>query len=189
MINDALLSPRSIVVVGGSDNVTKPGGKIVRNILDGGYDGDLYVINPGSSTVQGVASYTSVEELPDDVDLAILAVAARFCPKFVEDLGKHKSVKAFIVISAGFSEEGHEGADLENALRTAADKVGASLVGPNCIGVITPRYNGVFTAPVPKLNPNGCDFVSGGAGKRDRPRRPLYYGNAGRHQNTGDSGD
>lgn len=161
MINDALLSPRSIVVVGGSDNVTKPGGKIVRNILDGGYDGDLYVINPGSSTVQGVASYTSVEELPDDVDLAILAVAARFCPKFVEDLGKHKSVKAFIVISAGFSEEGHEGADLENALRTAADKVGASLVGPNCIGVITPRYNGVFTAPVPKLNPNGCDFVSG----------------------------
>lgn len=161
MINDALLSPRSIVVVGGSENVTKPGGKIVRNILDGGYDGDLYVINPGSSKVQGVAAYASVDELPGDLDLAILAVAARFCPKLVEDLGQLKSVKAFIVISAGFSEEGHEGAQLEDALRVAADKVGASLVGPNCIGVITPRYNGVFTAPVPKLNAKGCDFVSG----------------------------
>ncbi|ASB47917.1 acetate--CoA ligase family protein [Alkalitalea saponilacus] len=161
MINKTLFSPSGIVVVGGSENISKPGGKIVKNIVDGGYTGNLFVINPGRDMVQGVASFSSAKELPGDVDLAILAITAHQCPAAVRELAELRNTRAFIVISAGFSEEGEEGALLENELRDAVNSLGGTLIGPNCIGVITPVYNGVFTSPVPRLNPAGCDFVSG----------------------------
>lgn len=160
MIQKTLINPESILVVGGSQDTTKPGGKIVQNILDGGYKGQLYVLNPGRDEVQGVRSFASVADLPSKVDLAILAVAAGKCQQVVEELGE-RGTRAFIIISAGFSEEGEAGLALEKQLVTTIDQFGGTLIGPNCIGVITPFYSGVFTAPVPKLNPRGCDFVSG----------------------------
>ncbi len=161
MIHNSLLSPKSIVVVGGSENTSKPGGKIVKNLLDGNYQGQLLVLNPGRSEVQGVPSYANVADIPATVDLAILAIAAPLCPGVVKELGQTKGTTAFIVISAGFSEEGEAGALLEKQLVEAVEAVNGVLIGPNCIGMITPAYNGVFTAPVPKLNSLGCDFVSG----------------------------
>lgn len=160
MINETLINPKSILVVGGSADISKPGGKIVKNIKDGGYKGALFVLNPGRSEVQGVSSFSSVDDLPCVIDLAILAIPANNCSEAVENLGI-KGTRAFIVISAGFSEEGTAGLKLEKQLVQIANKYGATLIGPNCIGVITPNYNGVFTAPAPKLNPRGCDFVSG----------------------------
>ena len=160
MIQKALINPESILVVGGSQDTTKPGGKIVQNILEGGYKGQLMVLNPGRHEVQGVQSYASVAGLPVKVDLAILAIAAGRCQSVVEELGA-LGTRAFIVISAGFSEEGAAGLALEKQLVETIDNLGGTLIGPNCIGVITPFYSGVFTAPVPKLNPKGCDFVSG----------------------------
>lgn len=149
------------MVVGGSDNTAKPGGKIVKNLLDGNYQGQLLVLNPGKKEVQGVPSYAKVSDIPGTVDLAIVAIAAPLCPAVVKELGQSKGTMAFIVISAGFSEEGEAGALLEKQLVEAVEQVHGVLIGPNCIGMITPAYNGVFTAPVPKLNPAGCDFVSG----------------------------
>lgn len=160
MINEELINPKSILVVGGSPDVSKPGGKILKNIIDGQYKGQLYVLNPGRSEVQGVLSFALVNELPVVIDLAILAVSANKCAGIAEELGA-KGTKAFIVISAGFSEEGSEGLEYEKQLVAVAEKYNATLIGPNCIGVITPFFNGVFTAPVPKLNIRGCDFVSG----------------------------
>ncbi len=161
MLNQSLISPKSIVVVGGSENTAKPGGKLLENIIQGGFGGDLFVLNPGRERVQGITSYASVADLPGHVDLAILAIAAPQCAQVVSQLAEQKGTRAFIVISAGFSEEGEEGARLEKSLVQTVEKVGGTLIGPNCIGMITPSYNGVFTAPVPKLNPAGCDFVSG----------------------------
>lgn len=161
MIHNSLLSPKSIVVVGGSENTEKPGGKIVKNLLDGNFQGQLLVLNPGRNEVQGLPSYAKVSDIPGTVDLAILAIAAPMCPTVVKELGQTKGTTAFIVISAGFSEEGEAGALLEKQLVEAVEAVNGVLIGPNCIGMITPAYNGVFTAPVPKLNPSGCDFVSG----------------------------
>lgn len=160
MINEALINPASILVVGGSPDTAKPGGKIVKNILEGGFKGQMYVLNPARTEVQGLPSFATVHELPGVVDLAILAIPAAKCVAVANELGL-KGTRAFIVISAGFSEEGAEGIELEKQLVEVAEKYNASLIGPNCIGVITPAYNGVFTAPVPKLNPKGCDFVSG----------------------------
>jgi acyl-CoA synthetase (NDP forming) len=160
MINDELINPGSIVVIGGSEDLFKPGGKILKNIIDGKYTGSLYVVNPGHDSVQGVKSYRDVKYLPP-VDLAILAIQAKYCLQVVEELVREKNTKAFIIISAGFSEAGEEGRKLEKAIADIITDSGGSLIGTNCIGVISQTYNGIFTSPVPRLDSRGCDFVSG----------------------------
>lgn len=160
MINRQLLQPESIVVIGGSNNVHKPGGAVIRNILNGGYQGVLRVVNPKEDEIQGIKVFHDVKQLPM-TDLAILVVAARFCPDYVEFLAKEKQVRAFIIISAGFSEETHEGALLEQQIIETCEQYGCALIGPNCIGLLTRWHHSVFTKPIPNLNPKGVDFISG----------------------------
>ncbi len=160
MINEQLINPRSIVVVGGSNDVTKPGGKILKNIIDGGFRGELYVTNLKESEVQGIRSYQNPADLPE-VDLAVIAIAARFVPDTVELLATQKNTRAFIILSAGFSEESEDGAKLEKRLVEIVDNVNGALIGPNCVGILTPHHHSIFTYPIPKLDPKGCDFISG----------------------------
>ena len=160
MINQSLLNPSGIVVVGGSNNLRKPGGRILQNIVSGGYSGKLFVVNPKDEIVQGIHSFSSVMDLPE-VDLAILAIAAVQCPEAVRILAENKKTRAFIILSAGFSEDSEEGRLIEKEIVDIVEKTGGCLIGPNCIGVITPAYNGVFTTPVPRLSARGCDFASG----------------------------
>ena len=160
MINKQLLQPESIVVVGGSNNIHKPGGAIVRNLLEGKYAGELRVINPKEEEVQGIPAIHDVKELPP-IDMAILVVAARFCPDYVEYLAKEKQVRAFIIISAGFGEETAEGAKLEQRIVDICNQYGCALIGPNCIGLLTRHHHSVFTKPIPHLTPQGVDFISG----------------------------
>lgn len=160
MITPQLTHPNSIVVVGGSNDIQKPGGKILKNLIDGNFLGKLYVLNPKEDEVQGIKSYRDPQEIPD-VDLAIIAIAAKYTPQTVEFLTKEKHTRAFIIISAGFSEESAEGKILEDQVVEAVNKVNGSLIGPNCVGVITPQHHSVFTLPIPDLDPQGCDFISG----------------------------
>ena len=160
MINRQLLEPESIVVIGGSNNVHKPGGAVVRNLLSGGFKGSLRVVNPKEDEVQGIRAFHDARELPP-TDLAILVVAAKYCPDYVELLAKEKNVRAFIIISAGFSEETHEGAVLEQRILDTCEQYGCALIGPNCIGLLTRWHHSVFTKPIPQLNPRGVDFISG----------------------------
>ena len=160
MINDQLLSPRSIVVIGGSNNVHKPGGAIVRNLINGGYQGELRVVNPKETEVQGIPALHDAADLPP-TDLAILVVAAPFCPDYVELLARDKNVRAFIIISAGFGEETPAGAKLEQRILDLCKQYGAALIGPNCIGLMNRHHHSVFTQPIPTLSPQGADFISG----------------------------
>lgn len=160
MINQQLLKPESIVVIGGSNNVHKPGGSIVRNLISGGYSGTLRIVNPKEEEVQGIKAFHDVKELPD-TDLAILVVAAKYCPDYVEFMAKEKHTRAFIIISAGFGEETKAGAELEQRILDSCEQYGAALIGPNCIGLLTRHHHSVFTLPIPHLNPQGVDFVSG----------------------------
>lgn len=160
MITEQLINPKSIVVIGGSNDVTKPGGKVLKNLIDGNFAGDLYVTNLKESEVQGIRSYSDVADLPE-VDLAIIAIAARFVPDTARVLAGQKNTRAFIVLSAGFGEESEEGAVLEKELVDIVNGVNGTLIGPNCTGVLTPNHHSVFTYPIPKLDPKGCDFVSG----------------------------
>lgn len=160
MINKQLLQPESIVVIGGSNNCHKPGGAVVRNLLSGGFQGTLRIVNPKEDEVQGIKVFHDVKEVPP-TDLAILVVAARFCPDYVEYLASEKQVRAFIIISAGFGEETKEGAALEQRILDTCERYGCALIGPNCIGLLTRWHHSVFTKPIPHLNPKGVDFISG----------------------------
>jgi acyl-CoA synthetase (NDP forming) len=160
MINDKLINPRSIVVVGGSDDTLKPGGKVLKNLIAGNFTGEISVVNPRQDVVQGMKSYRDVSLLPD-TDLAILAIPAKLCLTAVEMLCRDKNTRAFIILSAGFSEEGHDGKLLELQLTDIINCYNATLIGPNCIGFLNVNYNGVFTTPIPALDHKGIDFISG----------------------------
>ena len=160
MINRELLDPRSIAIIGGSNNIHKPGGAIVRNIVQGGYTGTLRIVNPKEDEVQGIKVFHDIRELPP-TELAVLVIPAKLCPDTVEVLAREKQTRAFIIISAGFGEETKAGAALEQRILDTCQQYGCALIGPNCIGLLNRQHHSVFTQPIPKLNPQGVDFVSG----------------------------
>lgn len=160
MITSQLINPKSIVVIGASNDVTKTGGKALKNLLDHHYPGKLYAVNPKETNIQGLTCYKDAADIPQ-VDLAILAIAARFCPDTVETLAREKNTRAFVIFSAGFSEESAEGAKLEKKIVETCNRYGAALIGPNCIGMMNSNHTSVFSLPIPKFNPKGIDFISG----------------------------
>lgn len=159
MINKELLHPESIVVIGASENTHKPGGAIVRNLVNGGYKGELRLVNPKEKVIQGIEVYNNATDIPA-TQMAILVIPAKLCPDVVELLASTKDTKAFIIISAGFGEETHEGLLLEEQILDTCNKYSAALIGPNCIGLLNVWHHSVFTQPIPNLNPKGVDFIS-----------------------------
>ena len=160
MITKQLTHPNSIVVIGASNDIHKPGGKVLKNIIEGGFKGSLFVSNPKEDTVQGIKSFQNPADLPQ-VDLAVIAIAAKYIPELVDLLAFQKGTKAFIILSAGFSEESAEGKILEDRIVDTINKVNGSLIGPNCVGILTPQHHSIFTKPIPNLRNDGCDFISG----------------------------
>ena len=160
MIAKELLNPRSIVICGASSDVHKPGGKSLKNLLESPFKGQVYAVNPKETEVQGVKCYAKVDDLPQ-VDCAILCIAAKFCAQTVDVLAKEKGCKGFIIVSAGFSEESHEGAEIERHIVDTINSVGGSLIGPNCTGFLNVNYAGCFDTPIPPLDPKGVDFITG----------------------------
>ncbi len=160
MIARELLNPKSIVVCGASSDIHKPGGKALKNLLESPFGGPIYAVNPKETEVQGVKCYAKVDDLPQ-VDCALLCIAAKFCAQTVDVLAKEKGCKGFIIISAGFSEESHEGAEIEKHIVDTINSVGGSLIGPNCTGFLNVNYAGCFDTPIPTLDPHGVDFITG----------------------------
>jgi acetyltransferase len=160
MLHKNLIRPKSIVIIGGSDNIHSPGGRVLKNLIDHKFSGDLFVVNPKKTLVQGIKSYQQLSNIPD-VDLAIIAIAAKHIVETVKVLTQQKNTKGFIIFSAGFSEKDKAGAKLELEVVSIINKAGGSLLGPNNIGLINEHYTGVFTTPIPKLDKNGVDFISG----------------------------
>ncbi len=128
MLHTKLLNPESIVVIGGSNNLHKPGGKLVSNLLENHFKGQVYIVNPKEDQVQGLKCYKNISELPL-TDLAILAIPAKLCPETVKILASQKNTRGFIIISSGFSEENAEGASLEKEIFEIVYNVGGSLIG------------------------------------------------------------
>ncbi len=160
MLPSELLDPKSILVVGGSTRLDHLGGSVLKNLLDQGYSGELLVMNPNRDLVQGVRSYRRVEDVPG-AELAIFAIPAAQIRPIMETLIRSKGTRAFIVYSAGFSELNEEGRVMEQELLSLVNENGCSLLGPNHIGMLNQNYAGIFTKPVPRLDPKGVDYVSG----------------------------
>lgn len=158
MINRQLIHPESIAVIGASEDAQKPGGKVLRNLVSGNYQGSLYGVNPKGYPIDGVEVFQKVEDLPP-VELAILSIPAAYCLHTVRVL-LEKGTSAFILFSAGFGEAGAEGKALEKELVDLIHQYNACLIGPNCIGVIHEYYKGVFTTPIPEYHADGCELIS-----------------------------
>ena len=157
----SFLRPRSIAVVGASRDRESIGGALYRNILDGGFEGPVFPVNPAAAVVQSVAAYKSVMDCPDPVDLAFIVIPAKYVASAARECAK-KGVKALVVISSGFAEIGGDGVRLQDELVAICSESGMRLVGPNCMGIVNTepgvRLNGQF-APVRSI-PGKIGFVS-----------------------------
>lgn len=133
----SLFAPKSVAVFGASNDADAVGGIVFKNMLEGGYQGALYAINPKYGEIQGQKSFNSINDISNDIELAIIATPASTIPQIISECGKH-NVKAAIIISSGFAESGAKGLALERAVLENAKLNNIRLIGPNCLGVMRP---------------------------------------------------
>ena len=147
---DKFFQPKSVAIIGASHKEDKVGHVILRNIVQYGFEGRVYPINPKAETLLGRKSYPSVLEVKGEIDLAVIAIPFQFVLPAVEECAK-KGIDSAIVISAGFKEAGAEGARIERQLKKRAKQLGIRLIGPNCLGLIdtASRLNASFAAGMP----------------------------------------
>ncbi len=156
---DAFFNPKSIAVIGASREPHKVGHRVFRNLIESGFKGNLYPINPNANKLLGLKCYKSVLDVPSEIDLAVIVVPARIVPSVVEECGL-KGVRGIIIISAGFSEVGREGARLEREVINICRKYGMRMQGPNCLGLISVQshVNASFAPTMPM--PGNIAFIS-----------------------------
>src|SRR5512145_160316 len=132
-----LFAPKSVAVFGASDRPDSVGQIVFQNMLQGGFKGELYPINPKSPEIQGRRAYASIADIGKPVELVVIATPPQTVPGIIEDCGIH-GVKAAVIITAGFGEAGHEGEALERQLLETARRYNIRLIGPNCLGIMRP---------------------------------------------------
>ncbi len=148
---DYLFNPRSIAVIGASATKGKLGNDVLRNLIESGFKGRIYPVNPRGGEILGLKVYRSVSDIPNHVDMGVIVIPANHVLTSVEECG-NKGVKALVIITAGFKEIGHEGQEIEKKLVELAEKYEMVLQGPNCLGIINTNvpYNASFSAGTPR---------------------------------------
>ncbi|MDW8022612.1 MAG: bifunctional acetate--CoA ligase family protein/GNAT family N-acetyltransferase [Nitrososphaerota archaeon] len=156
---DKIFNPKSVAVVGASDEEGSVGYALMKNFLESGFEGEVYPVNIRKNEILGVKAYQSVLQLPKVVDLAVIATPAKTVPDVVEQCGK-AGIKGLIIISAGFKEVGPEGKALEDKILEIKQKYDLRIIGPNCLGIIRPsiRLNATFINKMPR--PGNIAFIS-----------------------------
>jgi acetate---CoA ligase (ADP-forming) len=155
---DAIFSPESIAIIGASNTPGKVGHDIFANILQGGFQGTLYPVNPKAKSILSVKTYPTINVISDNVDLSIIILPPRACLTAVEE-SIEKGVKGIVIVSAGFREVGGEGLEIENRIVSSCRKAKVRLVGPNCLGVINPVPGVSLNASFSKRMP-ACGNIS-----------------------------
>ncbi|MDP1624446.1 MAG: CoA-binding protein, partial [bacterium] len=152
--------PKGVVVIGASTSPEKLGYGVARNLIQSGYQGAIHLVAQKSGEVFGRQIHTSLQDIPDPVDLAILIVPTPATPQAIEECGK-RGIQAAVIVSAGFREVGEEGAELEKRCVEIAQKYGVRLLGPNCIGTIDTHFplDTTFLQP-PMPEKGGIGFIS-----------------------------
>jgi acetyl coenzyme A synthetase (ADP forming)-like protein len=162
-----LFFPRSVAVIGASSDPTSIGGKLFHNILSTGFTGPLYPVNPKAKVINSVRAYPTILDVPDEVDLAYIIVPQRFVIDVAHQCAE-AGVRGIVVISAGFSEVGPEGAILEHELLEIVRDSGMRMVGPNCMGLLNTapsvQLNGTFAPVYPPAGNVAMSSQSGALG-------------------------
>jgi acetyltransferase len=156
---DKIFNPKTVAIIGASDEEGTVGHALMKNFKELGFEGRIYPVNIKKSEVMGLKAYPTVEQVPEPVDLAVIATPARTVPDIVEQCGK-TGIKGLIIISAGFKEIGEEGRALEQKIMELKRKYDLRIIGPNCLGVIRPsvKMNATFISKMPK--PGNIAFIS-----------------------------
>jgi acetyltransferase len=156
---DKIFDPKSIALVGASDEKSSVGYLLMKNLIDLGYQGKVYPVNIRKNEILGLKAYNNVDELPEIVDLAVIATPSNTVPDIVEQCGK-AGIIGIIIISAGFKEVGSEGKALEEKILEVKKKYNLRIIGPNCLGIIRPtiNLNATFIKKMPK--PGKIAFIS-----------------------------
>jgi len=136
---DAMLKPKSVAVIGASTSPDKIGYEILKNIIDSGFEGTVYPINPKAEVILDLVCHKSVKDIAKAPDLAVIVIPARFVPQAVQECGE-AGVKGAVIITGGFSEAGDEGEALQNQVIESGTKFGVRIIGPNCQGVNNPHH-------------------------------------------------
>lgn len=135
---DSIFKPKVIACIGASDRVESVGYAVMHNLLEGGFEGKIFPVNPKHKTIQGVPAYKSVKKIPKKADLAIIVTPAATVPDIVEECGE-AGVGGLLIISAGFKEAGEEGIAMLNRITETSRRYGMRIIGPNCLGFINPK--------------------------------------------------
>ncbi|MHA1340315.1 MAG: acetate--CoA ligase alpha subunit [Promethearchaeota archaeon] len=143
--------PSSVAVIGASEKPGKVGNSVMRNLINSGYakKGQIYPINPKSNSILGYKAYKSVLDVEDSIDLAIICIPAKLVVNIVKECAE-KKIKGVIIITAGFKEVGGTGLEWEQELYNISKQTGIRILGPNCLGIISPHMNGTFAKTQPK---------------------------------------
>ncbi|MFO7708756.1 MAG: acetate--CoA ligase family protein [Desulfobacterales bacterium] len=151
---ESLFRPKAVAVIGASSKELSIGNRVIKNLIDFGFKGSIYPINPSADEIRGIKAYKSILDCPGPVDVVHMVIPARFVPQAVDDCGQ-KGVRHIIINSGGFGETGAEGAAIEKDFLERAKRHGIRILGPNCQGVINtdPEIraycNFTFTKPDP----------------------------------------
>jgi acetyltransferase len=150
MLDSAFFSPGSVAIIGAAREPHKLGYSVLQNIVQYGFQGKVYPINPAAGEILGLPCYPRVTDVPDAVELAVVVVPPAAVPQVIGDCGQ-KGVRGAVVITAGFRETGPEGLKLENEMLALARRYGIKLLGPNCLGLIdtASALNATFAAGMP----------------------------------------
>jgi 4-hydroxybutyrate---CoA ligase (ADP-forming) len=150
MSNSIFFSPKSIAIIGASE---KPGvGKTIFYNIAKHFKGKIYPVTPSNPTVGGLTAYKNVLDIPDSVDLAVVAAPSKFTPAVMEEVGK-KGIKGAIIVSAGFKEVDEAGAKLEREVGEIAKKYGIRVIGPNCLGIMSFSKDNIMNSTFLKVTP------------------------------------
>ncbi len=164
---DKIMKPKSIAVVGASTKEHTIGSDIMKRLQEYKFNGKIYPVNPKGGIIEGLQAYTSVGEIPGEVDLAIIVVNAKFVLDTIDQCHA-KGIKGLCIITAGFKETGAEGAEAEKALLAKVREYGMRCVGPNCLGVVNThpdiRMDGCFAESLPERGNIGFVSQSGALG-------------------------
>lgn len=151
---DALFKPRSVAIIGASTKVAKWGFNFTLHLMHGGYKGKCYPINPGGGEILGHKAYSSILEVPDEIDLAFILIPPEAAISALRECGQ-KGVPACVVVTAGFGELGGQGELLQEELYTASREAGIAVVGPNCAGISSPEPMSLYCTMQPNFPPSG----------------------------------
>ncbi len=158
-----IMKPKAVAVIGASDAEGKIGNSVMKNIINGGYQGDLYPINPKADKILGLKAYKSVKDVPGDIDVAVFAVPAKFCVAAMKEVGE-KGIPGAVMIPSGFAEVGEH--ELQDELVAAAREHGVRIMGPNIYGFYYTPSNlcATFCTPYDVKGKAALSSQSGGVG-------------------------